>query len=75
MAPIITGMELVLRPTDAITMAKARMYALGPLNSMLLRIYCEAFSVSMCSLRLTMLPIWSLRLLKNALDYYPSDIF
>ena len=65
MAPMMTGMELVLRPTDAITMAKARMYAFGPLNSMLLRIYCEALSVSMCSLRLTMLPIWSLRLPKK----------
>ena len=38
MAPIITGIELTFKPTEAIIMAHARMKTFGPLKAILLRI-------------------------------------
>ena len=35
MAPMITGIELTFKPTEAMMMAHARMKTLGPLNAML----------------------------------------
>jgi len=70
MAPMITGIELVFSPTDATIMAKARIYAFGPLKSMLPRIYCEALSVSMWSLRLTISLMYVLTLLKKVLKLF-----
>ena len=50
-APIITGMEFTFRPTEAISMATARIQAFGPLNSMLFLIERSAVSVSICPSR------------------------
>ena len=44
MAPMMTGMELTLRPTEAMTMAQARMNTLVPLKEMFLRMEARAFS-------------------------------
>ena len=49
MAPIITAVELTLRPTEARTMAQTRIHTFGPLKKMLLRMFSAAFSVSICS--------------------------
>ena len=45
-APMITGMELRLRPTEAMTIAQARMNTLGPRKSMLPRMLAEAACTS-----------------------------
>ena len=46
MAPMMTGMELTFSPTEAMTIEKARIHALGPLKNMLLLMDCAAASVS-----------------------------
>ena len=48
-APIITGIELTFRPTEAIIIAIAKIQALGPLKLTLLRIERSAASVSICA--------------------------
>ena len=48
MAPIMTGMELIFRPTDAMMIATARIHALGPRNSILPLMALSAASVSIC---------------------------
>ena len=48
-APIITGIEFTLRPTEAIIIEKARIHTLGPLKYMLLFIFSAAVVVSMWS--------------------------
>lgn len=50
MAPMMTGMELTLSPTDAMMMANAKMYTFGPLNVCPLLMDSTAASGSMCSL-------------------------
>jgi hypothetical protein len=44
MAPMITGMELTFKPTEAMMMAHAKIITLGPLNAMFLRIELSAVS-------------------------------
>ena len=44
MAPMMTGMELTLRPTEAMMMAQAKMNTLVPLKEMFLRMLRLAFS-------------------------------
>ena len=48
-APMMTAVEFTLRPTDARTMAKARIQAFGPLNQMDDLILSAAASVSISS--------------------------
>ena len=48
-APIITAVELTLRPTEAMMMEKARIHTFGPLKETLLRIDLVALSVSIWS--------------------------
>ena len=43
-APMITGMELTFKPTEAIMMAQARMKTLVPLKAMFFRMLVLAFS-------------------------------
>jgi hypothetical protein len=49
MAPMITGVELTLRPIEAMTIAMARIHALGPLNSIFFLMDLSADSVSRCA--------------------------
>ena len=44
MAPMMTGMELTLRPTEAMMMAQAKMNTLVPRKAMFLRMEALAFS-------------------------------
>jgi hypothetical protein len=48
MAPMMTGMELTFRPTDAMIIATSRIYALCPWNSIFPLIVFTAASVSIC---------------------------
>ena len=58
-APIMTGMEFTLRPTDAMMIAIARIQAFGPRKYMLLRIAFSAEVVSICSdISRTFLKVW-----------------
>ena len=50
-APITTGIEFTLRPTDAMMMAMAKIHALGPRKYMLLRMCFSAASVLIYPLR------------------------
>ena len=51
-APMMTGMELTFRPTDAMTTENARIQAFGPRKETLLRIWASAVSVSRCPVML-----------------------
>ena len=51
MAPMMTAVELTLRPTDARTMANARIQTLGPRNQMAPFMRSAASSVSTSSNR------------------------
>ena len=44
MAPMMTGMELTFKPTEAMMMAQARMNTFVPLKAMFLRMLVLAFS-------------------------------
>jgi hypothetical protein len=44
MAPMMTGMELTFKPTEAMMIAQARMNTLVPLKAMFFRMEVVAFS-------------------------------
>ena len=48
-APIMTAVELMFSPTEAMITEKARIHTLGPLNQMLVLMWREAISVSIWS--------------------------